>query len=228
MSFLIFFFVGILFYRNVFAAIAIGCCSFFMKNLYISFLEERREDKLLEGFRDVLYSISGSVAAGRQMPRAMADAADICGSLYGDDAIITKEMRAIVLSYEQSHGDIEKLLYAFGEKYDLEEVRQFADSCRICKECGGDVGKVCLKSSKLLLDKLNFQNEIKTLISQKKLDIILLASMPVIILIFLNLSNYSYISVLYSSLLGRIIMSICLLLSVIAILWGMKIVNIKA
>ena len=43
----------------------------------------------------------------------------------------------------------------------------------------------------------------------------------------LNLLNYSYVAVLYETAAGRVVMTLCLLLIVSALLWGIKIPRIE-
>jgi len=218
--------LGLLFYRNIVFAFVLVLLSIPIRKYWIGVKISKRKEKLLEGFRDVLYSISGSVASGRQLPYALEDAYGIVAKVYGEESDIGMEMQGIVSVSRESNADPVDMLIDFGERSQLEEIKQFAQACRICRKSGGDIESVCLKSSKLLLDRIDFQNEIKTLISEKKTDILLLSLMPIAILVFLNLTNFAYISVLYSSLWGKLVMSFCLALMGAAVVWGMKIVNL--
>ena len=106
-------------------------------------------------------------------------------------------------------------------------IKQFASAYTTCQLCGGDLEEVCRKSAALILDKMSLEDETRSLISQKKLDVILLTVMPLCILLFLNLANYSYIAVLYETASGRVVMTLCLLLILCALVWGIKIISIK-
>lgn len=221
------FLIGLLFYRNIIFSLIFCLLSIPTRKLYLKYKNDKRSEALLEGFRDVLYSFSSSIAAGRQMPQAIADASkQLCAS-YGEKSDIYVEIAHIDTVYEQTHADIGQLLFDFANRSGLEEIKQFADAYLVCKKCGADLEAVCLKSATLLLDKIEYQSEVKTLVSQKKLDIALLTAMPIVILLFLNLVSYSYIAVLYESLVGRIVMTLCLALIAVALVWGLKIVDLK-
>ncbi len=60
--------LGLLFYRSAYAGLAACLASFPLERYYQSFYAEKRRERLLEGFKDALYTISGAVSAGRQMP----------------------------------------------------------------------------------------------------------------------------------------------------------------
>lgn len=243
----IYFILGFLFYRDVIVSAILCFLTIPSKGVYIDYKIKKQKEKLLEGFRDALYSISASIAAGRQMPQAietaaaelqrgegqrggapeLAPARNARGGPDGPAAGVAAEFSAMATAYHQSHAEIGDLLSSFAARSGLSEIKQFADAYRVCKKCGGDLESVCLKSASLLLDKIDFQNEVKMLVSQKKLDIALLTAMPLCVLLFLNLCSYSYIELLYTTIIGRIIMTVSLALIVIALFWGMKITDLK-
>jgi len=218
--------LGFLFYRSIIAALL--CCLFSKpaERLYLEHRAKKRKEKLLEGFRDVLYTISGSVAAGRQMPFAIGDACTQARAAYGEDSDIFREMERINSIYGSAHGDIAELLSDFGRRSGLEEIKQFAASYEICRSNGGDVESVCLKSAALLLDKIAFKSEVQAMMAQKKLDIALLSSMPVLVLLMLNLTSFSYVSPLYSGLNGRLLMTVCLAGLAAAVVLSLRIMEI--
>ncbi|MBR3035287.1 MAG: type II secretion system F family protein [Firmicutes bacterium] len=218
--------LGILFYRSVLMAAA---CAFLAKpceRFYTAWKIRGRRNALQEGFRDALYSLSASVAAGRSMPAALSDAASQSEASYGPDADITRELRTIVNVYSSVHGDAAQLLSDFGQRSGIAEISQFASSYSICRLCVGDLEEVCMKSAGLLLDRLSFRKESESLMAQKRLDIALLVSLPVLMLAFLNLVSYDYISVLYQTLSGRLIMTLCLLAMGGAVWWSVRIIDI--
>lgn len=219
--------LGMLFYRSLLISLIFCMGSVPLFSVYSSFMAEKRRERLLEGFRDALYSISSSVAAGRQMPAAMGSAARTSCETYGEQSDISVELLRISRNYELNHSDIGNMLEDLGNRSNISEIRQFAAAVRTCQLCGGNLEEVCLKSASLLLDKMSVSSEVKALISQKKLDIVLLAVMPVAVLGILNLLNYSYVSVLYECIAGRVVMSICLLLMAFALLWGLRITEIE-
>ena len=65
-----------LFYHSIILSALCGIMVVRMKPLYESFRARQRIQKLESQFRDMLYSLSSSIAAGRQMPEAIIEAAD--------------------------------------------------------------------------------------------------------------------------------------------------------
>ena len=221
------FLTGMLFYRSSAAAAAACLLSIPLYPGFCSFIAKRRKDALLEGFRDALYSISSSVSAGRQIPSAIDSAAKMSCETRGDDCDISAELLRISRGYEVNHADIGVMLEDLAVRSDINEIRLFSSAFRTCQLCGGDLEKVCLKSSALLLDKMSVNKEVQSMVKEKKIDIILLTAMPFAVLALLNLVSYNYVSVLYESTAGRVVMSICLLLMASALLLGLRITKIE-
>lgn len=222
----IFALLGILFYRSVLMAAVCACLSVPSERFYVIWQIRRRREALQEGFRDALYTLSASVAAGRSMPSALADAASQSEASYGPDADITRELRSIVETYRSMHGDAAALLQDLGKRSGVLEIAQFASSYSICRQCGGDLEAVCMRSAGLLLDRLSFRRETESLMAQKRLDIALLISLPLLMLAFLNLVSFDYVSILYETLAGRLIMTLCLLAMGGALWWSIRIIDI--
>ncbi|NCB41523.1 MAG: hypothetical protein EOM59_02775 [Clostridia bacterium] len=219
--------LGFLFYKSLVIAVLCTFVSRPLQKKYENQKAKKRREELLEGFRDTLYSLSGSIASGRQMPVAIADAKRQALNSYGENAHITKELGLIVRSYEETHSSVEDLLTDFAERSGLEEIKQFGLVYRICKRSGGDLEEVTLKCASLLLDRISFQGEVNMLTAQKKLDILFLVSLPLLVLFFLNLVSANYISILYSCFSGRIIMTTCFFTIILALLWSLQLTEVQ-
>ncbi len=219
-------FLGYLFYKSIWLSLLCAVLAKPLEKEYSRYKSGLRQEVLLEGFRDVLYSISGSIAAGRQMPLAISDAYKQVTATYGQNADISLELLNIVRVYEGAHGAVDILLADFGKRSGLSEILHFAVVYRICSHNGGDMEDVALKSANLLLDRISFRGEVKMLTAQKKLDILFLISMPVIILLLLNITSSGYLTVLYTSIMGRVIMTLCLLFIIVALLWSLKLIQV--
>lgn len=225
-AFLLIFCMGMLFYRSIlFSALCMPAAGFCEKYWTEKKAMVRREN-LLEGFRDVLSTLSASVSAGRQLPEAIADAAEQAEISYGAAAPVTLELKHMTALYQDSHGSLEGMLVDFGVRSGLEEIRQFAGICQICSRRGGDIEEVASTSANLILDRIRFRRELQMLTAQKKLDIAFLVTMPVLILLFLNLTAPGYLNILYAGAAGRLIMTACLLTIVAALLWGMQMIKV--
>ncbi len=219
--------LGYLYYNIIWVGLLLLCFTPVFEGRYREYLVEKQKKTVLEGFKDALYTISACIASGRQLPEALKEAYLQAEMFGGKDGIISSELKKICDSYQNSNSGLEDLLEDFARRSQLEEISIFASACRICIRNGGDLEKVCLKCSNLLIDRINFNNEAEAILAEKKLDLVILIAMPPIILFFLNISSYEYIEILYTSLPGRIIMSLSLFLMAAAVAWSLKIMNLR-
>ena len=171
--------------------------------------------------------MSASIAAGRQMPKAIEDASASAKLFSGESSPIYMELSSIVKRYRERNESIEDMLSNFAERSGIEEIELFSNSCGICKSRGGDLEKVCLKSATMIIEKIEFAEEANAVLAEKKTDTLLLMAMPPTVLFFLNISSYKYVRVLYESTEGRVIATIALFLMITAVLWSLKIMNLE-
>lgn len=206
-----------LFYRSLILSAACGFLIVKLKPYYSSYRAKERIQKLNIQFKDMLYSLSSSIAAGRQMPQALVEAADSLAVMYGPKEPIMMELNHMKRCIIENNESDRELLADFARRSCCEDINNFVQVYIICRNMGGDLEKIIARTSAILTDKMNIEREIKALTAQKKFEGRLIALMPVAMLVILNLLSPSYIVPLYAGLPGRLIMTGCLG----AGLWGL-------
>ena len=83
------------------------------------------------------------------------------------------------------------------------------------------------QTSGALLDMLGFEDELRAMFAEKRFDMLVIGCMPVVMLAVLNVSSAGYIAPLYTTLPGRLIMTLSLGLLAGAMLWGIKIMDVE-
>lgn len=123
--------------------------------------------------------------------------------------------------------DISVIINEFSERSKDANLMQFANMLSIATKRGGDILSIIMNINSVLNDERQMLYDIEVLITEKKLEQRVLTVTPVFILIFLNYSAYDFISPLYTTVLGRITMSVLLIVFIISFLWAKKITVIK-
>lgn len=218
---------GYLFYHSVFVCIVFNFLLIPFYRLYRASLSEKRRRAITEQFRDVLYSISASISTGRQMTEALYEAEKNMHLIYKEDELIVRELSAIVKRLYVFREPEEDVLRDFALRTGVEDISDFVDIYLTCRETGGDLVNVLNKTSEMLLDKISIEKEIYTITAQKRYEAKMLASMPLITILFLNLVSPDYLAVMYEGLLGRLVMTAALLGTGFAYLWSMKLTKIQ-
>lgn len=199
-----------LFYHSILLAALGGLLIKKLYPLYEEYMVNIRMQKLEKQFKDLLYSVSASVASGRQMSRALVEAHDNLCVMYDDDEPIMVELSHIKRSILENNESDRVLLADFAERSKCEDINNFVQVYITCRNLGGDLEKIISRTSDILTDKMNIQREIQAITAQKKLEGRLISLMPLAMLLLLNLLSPSYIAPLYAGFLGRLIMTGCL------------------
>lgn len=210
-----------LFYHSLLLAAAAGLLIRRCQPLYERYLMRRRLQKLELQFRDLLYSLSGSVAAGRQMAEALVEACGQLEQVYKPEEPIMQELRVIRKRILDNHESDRILLADLAERSGSEDIRSFVQVYLTCRNTGGDLQRIITHAIEIITEKMNIREEIRTITSQKKLEGRLICLMPAGMLLALNLMSSSYIRILYTSLAGHLIMTLCLAGTVIGV-WLME------
>ena len=206
-----------LFYHSIILSAVSGFLVVKLKPFYESYRARQRMQKLNIQFKDMLYSLSSSIVAGRQMSEALIEAADSLAVMYGPSEPIMMELNHMKRCITENNESDRELLADFARRSCCEDINNFVQVYIICRNMGGDLEKIIARTSIILTDKMNIEREIKAITAQKKFEGRLIALMPVAMLLILNLLSPSYIVPLYSGLPGRLVMTGCLG----AGLWGL-------
>lgn len=205
-----------LFYHSLLLCLPAGLLILKLRPFYEKRMASSRMQKLNRQFKDMLYSLSASIASGRHMSEAIVEACDNLSVMYGESEPIMMELNHMKKSIMQNNESDRVLLADFASRSRCEDIINFVQVYITCRNMGGDLEKIISRTSGILTDKMNIEGEIKAITAQKKLEGRLIALMPAAMLLLLNLLSPSYIAPLYSTVSGRFIMTACLAASV----WG--------
>lgn len=178
-------------------------------------------------FADLLYSLSASFQAGRQMTEALWDGIDNMLLIYPKDARIVVELKWICAELMEHRANEVEVLSDFAIRSENEDIMNFFDIYFTCRSTGGDIQRIIVAASETIIDKFNIEKEIYTKTAQKRYEAKILTLIPALVLLILQLSSPEYTMVLYSCAAGRIIMTIALGIVLLAYYFSIKITDIK-
>jgi len=187
----------------------------------------KRKELMTVQFRDLLYSLSASFAAGRYMRDGLFEARENLRQMYPDDTPMLVEISSILNKLDESRASEEDVLRDFARRSSISDIQSFIDTYLICRMTGGDMNMVISKASLMLIEKIGIEKEIKTLTSQKRFEGRIISAMPILVILFLNFTSPEYIEALYTSFAGRFIMTAALAGIVYSYFLIMKLVRIE-
>ena len=121
---------------------------------------------------------------------------------------------------------VEQAYMELAEQMDLEEACAFGEILLFAKRLGGNYGKNIQRTATKLGEKMSLQEEITTMMAQKKLEMKVMLVIPLAIIAYVRLTSADLLAVLYGNLAGGLIMSACLVVYVLMALWSRRIMDI--
>lgn len=220
------YFITFLFYRSHVVSLFFSLLAFAYPAIENKKIINKRKTELNMQFKDMLYSLSSSLSAGKSIELAFMAVVGDLEILYPKDAYIVMEALYITRKLKMNE-TIEAALDDFAERSGLEDVRNFAEVFRICKRTGGNVIEAIKRTIDIINDKIEIKQDIDTMLADKKLERKVLNVMPIVILALLYFTAEDYIGPIYSIATGRIVMTIAAGLIIISYFISKKIMDIE-
>lgn len=221
------FVIGLIFYNNVIWSLVVALIGIKYKDIKRKDIIYKRKQDLLIQFKEMLYSVSSSLSAGKSVEAAFKEAYEDMITIFGErkDIYILEELLSINRKLEMNY-TLEEALQDLAQRSGLDDIKTFADVFIACNKTGGNLNKVIQNSSQVIGDKIEIKQEISVLISGKRLEAKILTFIPFILILLMGVMAPDLLKNLYTTM-GRVLSTIALIIIGIATLWSNKITNIE-
>jgi len=219
--------LGFIFYHNVIVSLLITPFALLYPKIRTREIIDKRQDELNLQFKDLLYSISSSLGSGKALETAFKESLKELRIIYpNEETLIIKEIQYMQRKLEMNE-QIENVLMDFAERSKLEDVRSFATILQTCNKRGGNVIEIIRNTSNVINDKIEVKQEIATILAQKKIEQKILSVMPVALLLLLSVTQKEYMEPVFTTVLGRIVMTVAIIFIISGYMIMKKIMDIK-
>lgn len=223
---LLLFAVGYIFFHSWILALILSCGTGFVPMPWSRYLMRRRREALSLNFKQALYSLSSSLAAGRSVENGFREAIQDLRLLYPDGKNDLMIELGIICTRMEYGEPVEDALQDFSRRAGMEDISNFADVFTTCKRSGGDLVEVVRRTSSIISEKLEISQEINVMIAQKRFEAKAMLASPVLFLLFMDLTSPDYMQPLHQGI-GLIISAIALILFLACSWIMMKIMDIR-
>jgi tight adherence protein B len=204
--------VAYIFYRNLIISAILVPLAFLYPRIKTVDIIKRRKKELNLQFKDMLYSLSSSLTAGKSVESAFRDVLRDLGVLYPDPrTFIIMEMEYIVRRLEMNE-TVEYVLMDFAKRACLEDMDNFVDVFAICKRTGGNMIEVIKNTSAIINDRIEVCQEIDTMLAERKFEQKVLNVVPLFMIILLSASAEDYMKPVFTTAAGKLVMIISIAL----------------
>ncbi|HET8945167.1 MAG TPA: type II secretion system F family protein, partial [Dehalococcoidia bacterium] len=123
--------------------------------------------------------------------------------------------------------DVSDALEHMAERMDSENMRWATMAIRIQREVGGNLAETLRTTAATLRERENLRRHVRALSAEGRFSAYILIALPIGLLLWTTWTNYEYVSLLWTTLLG-VVMSIAgIIAMVIGVFWMRKVVQIE-
>lgn len=181
-------------------------------------------EKLTIEFKECILSVSTSLKAGYAVENAFLESRGDMKLLFGENSMIYNELelirRGLVINIT-----LEELLEDLADRSGSADIHQFAQIFVIAKRNGGNIPEIIRASSELIGMRIETRQEIRTVLSGRRMEQNIMKLMPFGILAYIGMSYSGYFDSLYHNVRGVMIMTMCLVIYIFAYVTGDTILN---
>lgn len=187
---------------------------------------EKNKKILKDQFREMILSMATNLKVGYSPENAFLEAYVDLVSLYGTKNKMIYELETMKKGLSVNI-TFEKLLRDFEKKYKIEEITEFVDIFCLAGKTGGNLVEIIDSTANIISQKIAVDEEIEVMISAGKVERQLMMIIPFIIILYIEITNKYFFSVLYHNLAGNLVMSMCLIVYFVAVKISGKIINVR-
>jgi tight adherence protein B len=184
----------------------------------LSFLKKRRESRFLNVFPDAVDVIVRGIKAG--LP--LLDCLKMIASEAPEP--VRGEFRAIVETQTIGIplGEACSKLY---ERMPLPEANFFGIVISIQQKAGGNLSEALSNLSRVLRDRKKMKAKIKAMSQEAKASAIIIAALPVAVMLLVYITSPTYIELLWTEQIGRLMLACCVVWMAIGVFVMKKMIN---
>ncbi len=224
---LVIYIVGFIFYRSYLISSLVTPLALIYPRIRTKEIIKKRKNELNLQFKEALYALSSSLSAGKSIEMAFRDCLGDLAILYPScDTYIIQELQYIIRRLEMNQ-TVEEALSDFAQRSHLEDVSNFVDVFITCKRTGGNMIEIIKNTSNVIADKIHIKNDIATMLTEKKFEQKLLNIIPIALILMLSLNAKEYMQPVFNTGIGRIMMTISIVLLGAAYLISKRIMDIE-
>lgn len=212
-------------YRSFWGILVVLPVSYIIYRRDLNSCKKKKRRSFKDSFKKQIQIISGALEAGYSLENAYIYASGEMEKNEGSDKALIRENKIIVNGL-RCNRRIEELLYFFGEKSQIDDVKSFASLVSIAKIYGGNTIAIIRRLAKSMEQKDEVEMEIETMVSAKKLEGNMMLVMPFAMLVYMGVTNGEYINFFYTTIIGRGIITVALFVTLVAGFIINKIVDI--
>lgn len=179
---------------------------------------QKRTKRIRVEFKDFLVVLSGNLSAGYAFENAIQLAEQDMEKQYGKTFLIRDGIRRCAYGV-RCNQRIDVLFENFACELGIGEATSCAHLITLAKQYGGNMVQMLQRLARNMTLMFSAEQEIETSEAQKKLESRVMLLSPFGIMLYMRMTNAAYISMLYDTVAGHVVMTATLIVIGICSLW---------
>ena len=184
------------------------------------------KNRLWLQFRDALAALQVSISAGYSLENGIKETRKDLERIYGKKGEMVLEFHYMEIQLEHG-GSVEKLLDSLGRRSGIEDIQNFSQILIQSKKMGGNMRRILQECITSMEEQMDVKKEIQAMLASRRLEQRIMSILPLGIILYLQISSPSFLSVLYGNPAGIGVMTLCLGIYIFAYQWGERLVEIE-
>lgn len=189
-------------------------------------LKQKRLETLSSEFKEAITILASSLAAGYSVENAFQASLKELRILYGEKGLIVREFQYIVTQLGMNRS-IEQLLSDFGRRSGIDDIGNFAEVFAAAKRSGGRITSIMEHTAGIIRDRMEVKEEIRTMTAARRFEQKIMNLLPYLIVFYIEGASPGFFNQMYRTGIGRIFMTVCLLVYVTAFIMAERILDIE-
>jgi tight adherence protein B len=188
--------------------------------LYLGFRKGRRRKAFNQGLPDTLQLMSGSLAAGLSLAQSIDTIVR-----EGADPIASEFRRVLV---ETRLGvSLEDALEGIGERFESRDFEWVVMAIKIQRQVGGNLAELLDTVAATMREREYVRRQVAALAAEGKLSAWVLGGLPPLFMVYLLLTNYDYVIVMFQEPLGWAMLAGAAMILGVGVFWMSRLVKVE-
>lgn len=215
---------GWLFYDSFFMGI-LGIAGWpFFKKMITGLLAEKLHSELAMSFKEVMISVYSSLSAGATVEQSLIRALEDLSANPGENIRMQQELK-LVCTGMVNRVPVGKCLDEMAARCGNRDIESFVRVIMMGKRQGGRLPVLVKDTMEKIQDRIEINYEIEGMIGAKRSEFLFMCMIPAGIMAYMKIFSPDFMEILYGNLVGIALMTGCLMIYMLSILWGIRILN---
>jgi tight adherence protein B len=191
--------LGAVLLTNIFFALLIAAGASLIPYVWLVRARKKRQQRMAEQLPDVLSILASSLRAGHSFLQALDQ---VAGEIKDPSA---SEFHRVVSEIRLGRS-IDDAMIEMADRVGSEDMRWAVMAVNIQREVGGNLAEVLDTVANTVRERAYVQRQVRVLSAEGRISIAILSALPFGILLYLGVMNPDYVTPLFTTMIGRILL----------------------